>query len=69
MTQPPILNIKMVPAGVDLVIGALRKLPHEQVDDLVQEIWAQYKTQMNALAEAALAAAEPKPVEEKGDGE
>ena len=68
MTQPPILNIKMVPAGVDLVIGALRKLPHEQVDDLVQEIWAQYKAQMNALAEAALAA-EPKPAEEKGGGE
>lgn len=64
-TQPPILNIKMVPAGVDLVIGALRKLPHDQVDDLVQEIWAQYKAQMNALAEAALAAA-PKPDEEKG---
>jgi hypothetical protein len=65
MTQPPILNIKMVPAGVDLVIGALRKLPHEQVDDLVQEIWAQYKAQMNALAEAALAETAP----EKGTKE
>jgi hypothetical protein len=53
-SQPPILNIQMVPAGVNLVIGALRKLPHDQVDDLVQEIWAQYKAQMQALAEATL---------------
>lgn len=65
--QPPILNIQMVPGGVDLVVAALRKLPHDQVDDLVQEIWAQYKAQMNALAQAALA--EPKPVEEKGSDE
>jgi hypothetical protein len=52
--MPPILNIRMVPAGIELVIGALRKLPHEQVDDLVQELWAQYKNQMNAMAEAAM---------------
>ena len=70
MTQPPVLNIQMVPGGVDLVIAALRKLPHEQVDALVQEIWAQYKAQMNTLAEAALAAApKPESAEEKGDGE
>jgi len=49
--QPPILNIQMVPAGIELVIGALRKLPHEQVDPLVQEIWSQYKAQMNQLVE------------------
>lgn len=67
MQQPPIMNIQMVPGGVDLVIAALRKLPHDQVDDLVQEIWAQYKAQMNALAQAALA--EPKPVEEEGSDE
>lgn len=67
MQQQPILNIQMVPGGVDLVIAALRKLPHDQVDALVQEIWAQYKEQMNALAQAALA--EPKPEEEKGSDE
>ena len=47
----PILNIQMVPAGVELVIGALRKLPHEQVHDLVSELWTQYKNQMQQLAE------------------
>lgn len=53
--KPPILMMQMTPGGVELVIGALRKLPHETVDPLVQELWAQYKQQMQALAEAALA--------------
>lgn len=51
-TPPPILNIQMTPAGIELVIASLRKLPHEQVNDLVQELWVQYKTQMQQLAEA-----------------
>ena len=55
MTQP-VLNIQMVPAAVELVIATLRKLPHEQVDDLVQELWGQYKTQMQQLAEVTLTA-------------
>lgn len=54
MTLPPILHIKMVPAGMDLVIAALRKLPHDQVDPLVQELWAQYKQQMQQIAETTL---------------
>lgn len=54
MSTPPIITIQFVPAGVEFVIGALRKLPHEQVDVLVQEIWTQYKQQMSALAEQAL---------------
>jgi hypothetical protein len=54
--KPPILNIQMVPAGVELAIAALRKLPHEQVDPLVQELWAQYKQQMQSLAEVQLTA-------------
>ena len=29
--KPPVLTIKMVPAGVELVLAALAKLPHEQV--------------------------------------
>lgn len=56
--RPPILNIKMVPAGVELVIAALRKLPHEQVDVLVQEIAGQFNFQLQQLQ----AAAEKKPV-------
>lgn len=54
--KPPILNIKMVPGGIELCIAALRKLPHEQVDPLVQELWAQYKEQMQALAEVTITA-------------
>lgn len=54
----PILNIQMTPAGVELVVGALRKLPHEQVDGLVREIWAQYQVQMQPPAEPAPAPAE-----------
>lgn len=56
MTHPTILTIKMVPAGMDLVIAALRKLPHDQVDPLVQELWAQYKQQMQQIAETTLTA-------------
>jgi len=63
--MPPILNIRMVPAGIELVIGALRKLPHEQVDELVQELWAQYKNQMNAMAQTAMQkSAQPEQVSE-----
>lgn len=31
--------------GIELIIGALRKLPHEHVHDLVADLWAQYQTQ------------------------
>lgn len=65
MTQPTILNMQMTPAGVELTIAALRKLPHEQVNDLVQELWQQYKAQMQALAEATLA---PEAAETDTDG-
>lgn len=46
MNKPPILDIQMTPAGLELAIAALRKLPHEQVDDLVRELWQQYQQQM-----------------------
>lgn len=72
--QAPVLNIQMVPAGIELTIAALRKLPHDQVDDLVKEIWAQYSAQMQQLqvaaakpavpAETAAPAAEPAPAAE-----
>lgn len=55
MNQPPVLTLQMTPAGVELTIAALRKLPHETVDPLVQELWQQYKAQMQALAETTLA--------------
>lgn len=31
--------------NVELLIGALRKLPHDQVHDLVIDLWTQYQTQ------------------------
>lgn len=65
MSQPAILNMQMTPAGVELTIAALRKLPHEQVDPLVQELWTQYKAQMQFMAEATLA---PEAAETDTDG-
>lgn len=46
-------NIQMTDAGVELVIAALRKLPHEQVHELIVEIWAQYQGQKPAAQEIA----------------
>lgn len=47
-TKPQVLSIRMVPAGVDLVLLALSKLPHEQVADLYSEIRGQALFQMAA---------------------
>ena len=51
-TKPPVLTIKMVPAGVELVLTALAKLPHEQVADLFMEIRGQARYQMDELQNA-----------------
>lgn len=63
MQQPTILHIQMVPAGIELVIAALRKLPHEQVNDLVNELWTQYKQQMTQAAEVVQSAPVEPPTE------
>tara|TARA_R110002126_G_scaffold127564_4_gene269835 strand:- start:6477 stop:6701 length:225 start_codon:yes stop_codon:yes gene_type:complete len=52
----PIVNIKFTPTGAELVIAALRKLPHEQVDELVQQVFAQYKQEIERLQAEAQAA-------------
>ena len=54
-TKPQVLSIRMVPAGVDLVLLALSKLPHEQVADLHAEIRGQalFQIQMAATPDAA----------------
>lgn len=54
--QPPIITIKMVPAGVELVLNALNQLPRAQVDGLFDEIVAQYSQQAQELQMAAQAA-------------
>lgn len=44
--NPPILNIQMVPAGVELVLQALGKLPYEQSAGLIAEIRGQAEYQL-----------------------
>jgi hypothetical protein len=58
-TKPPILSIKMVPAGVELVLAALAKMPYEQVAELFMEIRGQALFQMGELQKAQALAAEP----------
>lgn len=41
-----VMNIWMTQPGVELVIAALNELPHKQVAELIQEIWAQYQAQL-----------------------
>ena len=43
------LNIQFTLPGAELMIAALRKLPHETVDPLVQEVIAQYKNEVARL--------------------
>jgi hypothetical protein len=50
--QPPILTIKMVPPGVELVLHALSKLPYEQSAGLIAEIQGQAQAQIKEAAEA-----------------
>ena len=57
--KPPVLTIKMVPAGVELVLAALAKLPYEQVAELFMEIRGQALFQMEELQKAQALAAEP----------
>lgn len=51
--QPPVLTIKMVPAGVEMVLRGLNKLPREESDGLWQEIAGQYNFQIQELIKAA----------------
>jgi hypothetical protein len=49
MGNTPIVHLQFTPAGAELVIAALRKLPHEQVHDLVQQTWEQYQAEIKRL--------------------
>jgi hypothetical protein len=44
-----IVNLQFTPQGAELMIAALRKLPHEQVHDLVQQTWEQYQAEIKRL--------------------
>lgn len=45
----PMLSLTVKPQSVELVIGALRQLPHAQVHELVVDLWGQYVKQLDAL--------------------
>ena len=55
-----VVNLQFTPAGAELVIAALRKLPHEQVHDLVSQTWEQFQKEVKRLQEES---AEAAPVE------
>lgn len=64
MNQVPILSIKMVPAGVELVLKALRKLSIEEAGPLFDEIKGQAEYQLqqiNKANEPQPQATEPQP--------
>lgn len=59
MNNQIFVNIKMVPAGVELVLNALNQLPRGQSNDLWQDIFNQYQAEFKRLQ-----AENPPPVEE-----
>jgi hypothetical protein len=67
MTQPPILNIQMVPAGVDLVIRALMQLPYGEVAPLIAEIRGQAQAQLTPVQPLAESVADTQQEERTND--
>ena len=51
MNKPQILNMQMVPAGLELVLFGLAKLPYENVAALIQELKDQAEAQIRPQAE------------------
>lgn len=49
MSNQIIVNIKMTPAGAELVLNALNQLPRGQVDALFQDILGQYQAEIKRL--------------------
>ena len=43
------INFQFTLPGAELMIAALRKLPHETVDPLVQEVITQFKNEVTRL--------------------
>lgn len=56
MTEQIITNIKMTPAGVELVLTALNQLPRGQVEALFQDIVGQYQAEIKRMQAEAHAA-------------
>lgn len=51
------IAINFTPQNAELMIAALRKLPHETVDVLLQDVWQQFQAEIKRLQ------AETRPVE------
>jgi len=49
MSNQIIVNIKMTPAGAELVLNALNQLPRGQVEALFQDILGQYQAEVKRL--------------------
>ena len=62
-----VVILKLTPQGAELMIAALRKLPHEQVHDLVQQTWEQYQAEIKRLQAEAQPPA-PAPIQETETG-
>ena len=58
MTNQVTVDIKMTPAGVELVLTALNQLPRGQVEALFQDIVGQYQAEIKRM-QAEAHAAEP----------
>lgn len=43
------ITLQVSPQAVDLIIAALRQLPHAQVHDLVMELFVQAKNQQSEV--------------------
>ena len=56
MTNQVTVDIKMTPAGVELVLTALNQLPRGQVEALFQDIVNQYQTEIKRMQAEAHAA-------------
>ncbi|CAB4159605.1 hypothetical protein UFOVP715_34 [uncultured Caudovirales phage] len=61
MSQQPILNIQMVPAGIDLVVEGLMAMPYNKVAVLIAEIRGQANAQLAQLAPPPAAPVVKKP--------
>ena len=63
MNKQVIIEIKMVPAGVELVLAALARLPYDQVAGLIAEIRGQAEYQL------APQQAEPETISQPEEGD
>lgn len=52
---PTIINLKCVPAGVELILAGLGKMPYEQSAPLIAELHQQYQAEMKARIEESKA--------------